>query len=121
MTEILASADRLLARPGVYDRLEGLGGRLQEGLEEAAREAGRAVRVTRVGSIATAFFTSGPAIDYASAQASDRRQFASFFHGMLEGGVYLPPSQFEAMFLSLAHTEDDLRLTIDAARRALKQ
>jgi glutamate-1-semialdehyde 2,1-aminomutase len=98
----------------VYERLEALGARLERGLLEGARKAGVPLTVNRVGSMLTAFFCPGPFVDYASARRSDTARYARFFGAMLERGVYLAPSQFEAAFVSLAHSEADL----DAAGRA---
>ena len=97
-----------------YERLETLGARLERGLLEGARKAGVPLTVNRVGSMLTAFFCPGPVVDYASARRSDTERYARFFGAMLERGVYLAPSQFEAAFVSLAHSEADL----DAAGRA---
>jgi glutamate-1-semialdehyde 2,1-aminomutase len=107
-----------LQAPGTYERLEQLGAALAEGLGEAARSAGVALYQTRVGSMFGAFFTRGPVTDESSAKQSDTRAFATFFHAMLDRGVYLAPSQFEAGFLSLAHTDDDIARTIAAARES---
>ena len=112
---------RLLGQPGVYERLEESGARLEKGLADAAKESGRKVTISRLGSALTTFFNDGPVSDYASAAASDREQFAAYFHRMLDRGIALPPSQFEAMFLSLAHTDEDIDLTIDAAKQSLAQ
>lgn len=111
---------RLLEKPGVYEQLEGLSARLAEGLLAAARECGVPATVNRVGSMLTLFFTDGPVVDYASAKRADTSQFARFFAGMLERGVFLPPSQFEAMFVSLSHGEADIDATVEAARAALR-
>jgi len=105
---------KALEGPAVYARLENLGRGLQEGLEAAARKAGVPLTVNRVGSMVTAFFTDLPVTDYASAQRSDTRRYAAFFHGMLRRGVFLAASQFEAAFVSLAHSE----ALIEAAARA---
>jgi glutamate-1-semialdehyde 2,1-aminomutase len=109
----------ILAEPGSYERLEALGARLAAGLSAAARDAGISAAVNRVGSMLTAFFTEGPVTDYASAVRSDTMRYARFFHAMLERGVYLAPSQFEAAFLSLAHDEALVDRTVTAAREAL--
>jgi glutamate-1-semialdehyde 2,1-aminomutase len=108
----------LLEEPGTYDRLEALSVRLEAGLRRAAAEAGATVTINRVGSMITVFFCTGPVVDYASAKASDTRLFGRFFHAMLKGGVYLPPAQFEAAFVSLAHTEADVDATAAAAATA---
>lgn len=104
-----------------YRRLEETGRRLEEGLSAAAREASVPVRVNRVGSMFTVFFTGDPVIDAASARKSNTRKFGAFFHAMLERGVYLPPSQFEAAFVSLAHSDGDLEETLRAARQAFAE
>jgi glutamate-1-semialdehyde 2,1-aminomutase len=109
---------RLLAEPGVYDHLERLSARLALGLADAARAAGVAYVTNRVGSMFTGFFTDAPVTDYASAKRSDTKRYARFFHAMLERGVYLAPSQFEAGFVSLAHTDPDIDATVNAAAAA---
>jgi glutamate-1-semialdehyde 2,1-aminomutase len=109
-----------LALPGTYERLEALSARLHEGLLEVAAEAGVAVTVNRVGSMITVFFCPGPVVDYATAKASDTAAFGRFFHAMLERGVYLPPAQFEAAFVSLAHTESDIDQTVRAALESFR-
>jgi len=76
------------------------------------------VTVNRVGSMMTWFFTDQPVTDYESAKKSDVKRFGKFFHAMLERGIYLPPSQYEAMFVSAAHTEADIERTIEAARES---
>jgi glutamate-1-semialdehyde 2,1-aminomutase len=112
-------AIEILARPGTYDRLDTLGQRLGDGLAAAAHAAGVPACVNRVGSMLTLFFTRGPVTDYATAKTSDTARFGAFFRGMRERGVFLPPSQFEAMFVSLAHTEEEVDAVIAAARAAL--
>ncbi|OJW21662.1 MAG: glutamate-1-semialdehyde-2,1-aminomutase [Planctomycetales bacterium 71-10] len=109
----------LLREPGAYDRLEALAVRLADGLESAAREAGVPHVVQRVGSMVTLFFHDGPVRNYEDAKGSDTSLFARFFWEMLARGVYLPCSQFEAAFVSLAHTEADVDHTVAAAREAL--
>jgi glutamate-1-semialdehyde 2,1-aminomutase len=109
-----------LAQPGVYERLEALTVRLQVGLARAAQAAGILLTVNRMGSMITPFFCRGPVTDYASAKESDTARFGRFFHAMLDRGVYLPPAQFEAAFVSLAHTERDVDQTVHAAAEALK-
>ena len=97
---------RQLAKPGVYEQLESRGAALEERLRAAA--AGAPAIVQRVASMLTPFFTEGPVRDWRTASASDTSAYARFFHAMLERGVYLPPSQYEAAFLSLAHTAEDI-------------
>jgi glutamate-1-semialdehyde 2,1-aminomutase len=93
---------------------------LEAGLRAALAEYGIAGQVQRVGSLWTLFFAPEPDVDYASAKSSHTNTFARFFHGMLERGVYLPPSQFEAAFISLAHSEQDIDDTIVSAREVLR-
>jgi glutamate-1-semialdehyde 2,1-aminomutase len=104
----------------VYEKLERATERLCLGLADAAREAGIHTVTNRVGSMWTSFFTSEPVTDWATASKSDRALYGKFFHAMLTEGVYLAPSQFEAGFISIVHTDDLLDRTIEAARRALK-
>jgi glutamate-1-semialdehyde 2,1-aminomutase len=108
-----------LRTSGVYERLEHLGARLELGMREAARKAGVALAVNRVGSMMTGFFCDGPVADYTSARRADTKRYAAFFQGMLERGVYLAPSQFEAAFVSLAHSDADLEHAARAATESL--
>ncbi|MFZ1158270.1 MAG: glutamate-1-semialdehyde 2,1-aminomutase [Candidatus Sulfotelmatobacter sp.] len=101
-----------------YPRLEKLSGELVEGVAAAAKEAGVTLCHNRVGSMFTWFFTKGPVKDWDSASKSNTEAFGKFFRGMLDNGVYLPPSQYEAAFLSAAHTEQDVQQTIAAAKQA---
>jgi glutamate-1-semialdehyde 2,1-aminomutase len=102
-----------------YDRLEALGAQLERGLRGAADKAGVPLAVNRVGSMLTAFFCEGPVTDYASARRADTGRYARWFHGLRERGVYVAPSQFEAAFVSLAHTEADLERAARAATEVL--
>ena len=102
----------------IYPRLEKLSGELVEGVTAAAKDAGVAVCHNRVGSMFTWFFTSGPVTDWDSASKSDTAAFARFFRAMLDNGIYLPPSQYEAAFLSAAHSQEDVRQTVAAAKQA---
>jgi glutamate-1-semialdehyde 2,1-aminomutase len=111
---------RRLRDVSVYEKLERAGGRLCEGLAEAAREAGIETRTNRVGSMWTSFFTAEPVTDWESAARSNRERYGKFFHAMLEQGVYLAPSQFEAAFISTAHTDELLDKTVEAARKAFR-
>jgi glutamate-1-semialdehyde 2,1-aminomutase len=106
---------KALERPGVYDRLDGMASRLVEGISQAAQEAERPVTINRVGSMFTSFCTPGPVQTLEQAEGSDTRRYAQFFHGMLERGIYLAPSQYEAGFVSLAHSDEDIDRTIAAA------
>jgi glutamate-1-semialdehyde 2,1-aminomutase len=101
-----------LRHPGTYEKLETLGARLEAGLR------GPGVTVNRVGSMLTAFFTPEPVVDYSTAKKSDTTKYGAYFRAMLERGVYLAPSQFEAAFISLAHNESDIERTIAAARES---
>jgi glutamate-1-semialdehyde 2,1-aminomutase len=104
-----------LMTPAAYDKLEKLSARLADGLASAAAEAKVPAQVNRVGSMFTVFFSEKPVFDAESARAASTKRFGAFFHALLENGVYLPPSQFEAAFLSTAHSEDDVDATIGAA------
>ena len=112
---------KLLRQPGSYERLEQLSAMLADGLGDAARRAGKKLFQTRVGSMSTAFFTEGPVVDYQSALKSDTAAFGRFFRGMIERGFYFAPSQFEATFLSLAHTEAGVEATVAAAREVMAE
>jgi glutamate-1-semialdehyde 2,1-aminomutase len=107
--------------PGLYERLDVLGARLQVGLEAAIAATGAAAHVVRVGSAFTLFFTKEPVVDFASAKRADAAKFGRFFHSMLRRGVYLPPAQLEAGFLCAVHTEADVDAVIEAARGALAE
>ncbi len=112
---------RILTRPGTYERLEELSARFFEGLSEAARAAGLKVTGNRVGSMMTLFFREGKVANFADAAASDTERYGAFWRAMVKRGVYLAPSQFEAAFVSLAHTEEEIERTIEAAREAFKE
>lgn len=119
MTAGLATL-RVLSRPATYERLERSGAALEAGLLEGAREAGVPVFCQRVGSLLTLFFREGPVRCWDDAARSDTGRYARFFHALLERGIYFPPSQFEACFLSLAHGDAELEQTIAAARAAFR-
>jgi glutamate-1-semialdehyde 2,1-aminomutase len=102
----------------LYGRMERLSATLVQMVSEAAREAGIALTANRVGSMFTWFFTDAPVTDWATASRCNTEAFGRFHRGMLEAGVYLPPSQFEAAFLGAAHTDEDVRQTVAAAREA---
>jgi glutamate-1-semialdehyde 2,1-aminomutase len=110
----------LLRDPGVYERLETLSKTLAEGIGAAAEGASVPVYQTRVGSMFTTFFTTGQVLDEFSAKKSDTAAFAVYFRSLLEQGVYIAPSQFEAGFLSLAHSDADIERTIQAATIAMR-
>lgn len=115
-----ATLDRL-RQDKPYAKLNRLSVELAEGLRRAARLAGRDVQVNQVGSMFTVFFTKHPVTDLASAQTSDTQAYARFFHGLLRRGVYFPPAQFEAAFVSTAHTSKDVHLTLKAAAAAFAE
>lgn len=111
----------ILRENGTYEQLEKTAASLAEGLKDAAGKAGVPLVINRVGSMLTPFFVrqpGGEVRDYHQAISCDTQAFARFFHAMLAEGVYLPPSQFEAWFVSLAHTAEDIQITIDAAEKA---
>jgi glutamate-1-semialdehyde 2,1-aminomutase len=112
---------RLLDPPGTYERLEALGARLEAGIRAEIETEGYPLSFPRVGSMFCLYFRRGPVRDYAEAKGADTAAFARFFHGMLARGIYLAPSQFEAGFLSLAHTEADIDRTLEAGREALRE
>ncbi|MFH0980630.1 MAG: glutamate-1-semialdehyde 2,1-aminomutase [Planctomycetota bacterium] len=109
-----------LAEEQVYESLEAAGAKLAEGLRAAAEGAGVSTYHTRVGSMLCTFFTSGPVTDYASAARCNAKAYAAYFHAMLDGGVYLAPSQFECLFVSLAHTDEQIERTIAASAEAFR-
>lgn len=111
---------KVLAKPGVYHELEEKAAFLCKGIEESAREFGISVYLSRVGSMFTLFFTSNGVVDYDSAKSCDTTLFGRYFRIMLENGINIPPSQFEAGFVSLAHTQEDLEKTIEAANKAFR-
>jgi len=111
---------RQLKNPGVYKELERKSKTVAEGLGEAAKEARIPYYQTRVGSMLGGFFTEGPVTNFASAKKSDTKRYANFFHGMLNQGIYLAPSQFEAMLLSNCHTRANIDKTTAAAKRVMR-
>ncbi len=110
-----------LQRPGVWDELERRTATLAAGMAEAAKAAGIPYHGTRVGTMFCGFFTDTAVHDYATAKASDTALFGRFFHCMLSRGIYLAPSQYEAGFMSLAHTDAEIAQTIEAAREAFAE
>jgi glutamate-1-semialdehyde 2,1-aminomutase len=115
----LATLQILAKTDGLYEALEKNSARLVEGVAAAAKKAGVPMTVNRVGSMFTFFFTAGPVTDWDSASQSDTKRFGAFFRGLLEAGVYLPCSQYEAAFLSAAHSDEDIDTTIAAAEKVL--
>lgn len=116
----IATLDALVEAPHAYAQLEARAAQLEHGLRDGAARAGIPVTVNRVGSMLTAFFTAQPVTNHASAKTADTKRFAKYFHAMLERGIYIAPSQFEAAFVSLAHTDDDIALTVECAGQALE-
>ena len=108
-------------QPQVYPHLEEVTARLEKGLLALCAEAGVPAQVNRVGSMITLFFSDAPVTDYTSAKRSDTARFKRFFHGMLDRGVYLPPSQYEAAFLCSEHSPALIDQTLSAARATLRE
>src|ERR1700757_4516806 len=102
----------------IYPRLEKLSAELVDGVSAAARDAGVTLCANRVGSMFTWFFQKGPVTDWDMASKSNTEAFGKFFRAMLDAGVYLPPSQYEAAFLGATHSEEDVQRTIAAAKQA---
>jgi glutamate-1-semialdehyde 2,1-aminomutase len=111
----------LVAREGVYARLDALSARLAQGLETLAREAGVPFTTGSMGGVFGYFFHPGPVRSYADAQKADPEAFRTFFHAMLDQGIYLAPSPYEVGFLTTAHGEAELDETLEAARRAFRK
>ena len=112
---------KLLKEDGVFAQIEQKTADLGEGIAQAAKKAGIPAYSTRVGTMFSLFFTSQKVIDYASAKTSDTARFGAFFQKLLEEGVYIAPSQFEAGFMSLAHSDRDIHHTIEAADKAFRE
>ena len=110
-----------LAKPGVYETIEAKAKKLAEGVQAAAEKAGVTVSINHSASLLTVFFTGEKVDSYAAAMTSDTAKFKVFFQSMLNQGVYLPPSQFECWFVSLAHTDEDIEKTIAAAEKAFAE
>jgi glutamate-1-semialdehyde 2,1-aminomutase len=115
----LATLEILEANPGLYAHLEAVGARLEAGLREVLTRKGVPHTINRVGSMLTVFFTEGPVRTFAEARRTDTELFKRFFHGLLSRGVYWPPSNFEAAFLSTAHGEEEVARTLEALEGAL--
>ena len=107
-----------LAKPGVYEAIEAKTKKLAAGLQAAADKAGVQISLNQSASLLTVFFTDKPVDSYQSAMTSNTEQFKVFFQAMLNQGYYLPPSQFECWFVSLAHSDEDIENTIAAAEQA---
>jgi len=112
---------KILSKKSVYKTLEKRAYQLEEGLKDASKKAGISARFYRAGTIFCTYFTDRDVYDYETAKASDTERFAKFFRGMLERGIYLAPSQFEAGFLSIAHTEKDIEKTVRSAFEVMKK
>lgn len=112
---------KILSLKGTYEKLEKTMGHLEEGLKDAAKRAGMKTKFYRAGTMFCTYFTEREVIDYATAKTSDTTKFARFFRGMLRRGINIAPSQFEAGFISLAHTKKDIDKTIQAAYEAMKR
>lgn len=112
---------KALQKPGLYEDLQRKADKLSAGLLDAAKQAGVPVQLNSVGSMSTLFFTEHPVTDYASAKLSDTERYARYFSEMLNRGVYLAPSQFEAAFVSTALSQEDIEATIAAAREAMRE
>ena len=111
----------ILAQKGTYDKLESSAAMLEAGLADAAKEAGVGVTLNRVGSIMSCFFTNKKVQNFADVQSTDIKRFKKFFSSMLQQGIYLAPSAYEAMFVSLAHSTDDIEKTIEAAKKSFRK
>ena len=109
-----------LERPGFYEALDKVSAKLARGLQKAAADAGQPVTVSRVGSMLGLFFTDIPVRNFSDAKTSDLKKFAAYYKGMRERGVYLAPSQYEALFVSSAHTDAQIDATVAAAAEVLK-
>jgi glutamate-1-semialdehyde 2,1-aminomutase len=104
----------------VYEKIDALAQALSDGLAKAAKAAGVAVQLQRIGSMSCCYFANAPVHNMAEAMQSDRDRFGKYFHGMLEEGVYIAPSQFEAGFVSAAHDEAAIEKTVAAAGKVMK-
>jgi len=111
----------ILAENGCYDKLESSSAMLEAGLAEAAKRSGVTVTINRIGSILSCFFTDRPVQSFAGVQSANIQRFKKFFAGMLKRGIYLAPSAYEAMFVSLAHNKTDIEKTIEAARGSFRE
>jgi len=111
---------RALNQPEVYHRLESLASQFEKGIRAAAAATGVPVQISRLASLMTIFFAEGPVFDYETAKKAETVAFGKFFNKLLAAGIYWPPSQFEASFISLAHSEEDIRSSIAAVKKALQ-
>jgi glutamate-1-semialdehyde 2,1-aminomutase len=120
MSAGLAALNHIKNNPDIYSLLEEKGKFLEDGIKDGIKSINKNYQLNRVGSMMTLFFTDEPVIDYNTAVKSDTKLFAKYFHEMLNRGIYFPPAQFEAMFISTAHSKEDLDKTIEANLEALK-
>ncbi len=111
----------LLKKPGTYDQLDRITTKLAEGMLQVAKDAGHDVVGGHLSAMFGMFFTNTPVHNYEEAKTSDLKKFGRFHRGMLERGIYLAPSQFEAGFTSLAHTDEDVETTLAAAKEVLAE
>jgi glutamate-1-semialdehyde 2,1-aminomutase len=109
-----------LKKANCYKKLENITEELVSGLQKAAEQAGVPVQINHIGSMFTIFFTASPVVNFQTAKTSDTGRYSRFFHSLLDQGVYFPPSQYETCFVSLAHTQSDIRATVQAAKEAFK-
>ena len=120
----IAALEELYRSPkpeNAYARLEELGAQLEAGMKDSARKAKVPVQFNRCGSMFCAYFTDQPVHNLADAMKSDRERFKNYFHGMLAEGIYLAPSQFEAGFISVAHTPEDIQRTVSTVTKVMQQ
>lgn len=120
MSAGLAALNHIKNNPAIYSLLEEKGKYLEDGIKQGIKSVGKNYQLNRVGSMMTLFFTEQKVTDYNSAVKSDTKLFAKYFHEMLNSGIYFPPAQFEAMFISTEHTKEDLDKTIESNLKALK-
>ncbi|MEJ5351709.1 MAG: glutamate-1-semialdehyde 2,1-aminomutase [Melioribacteraceae bacterium] len=116
-----AALTYISSHPEIYEQLEKNSAYLETGIKDAIKSTGKNYQLNRIGSMMTLFFTEEPVVDYKSAVKSDTKLYGKYFHEMLNRGIYLPPAQFEAMFVSTAHSKEDLDKTIQANFEALKK
>jgi len=119
MSAGIAALD-LLKTPGTWDRLEKASADLMSGIDAAAKSVGIPLQQTRVGTMFTNFFSEVPPVNWSTVAQGDKARYGKFFRAMLENGVYLAPSAFEAVFMSTAHTDEDIQATVAAAEKAFK-
>jgi glutamate-1-semialdehyde 2,1-aminomutase len=121
MSAGVATMEYITNHPEIYNTLEEKGAKIEAALRDALKDIGKDYAVNRVGSMICLFFTEEKVDDFNSAVSSDTKLYASYFHKMLDSGIYLAPAQFEAMFVSLAHSDKDLDITISAVGKALRE